>query len=169
MTTMNVEIYEAFLDAGTEDAKARAAAKMIPSPNHLVSRANLAEVSSEMKTALARADIHFDEMDARLAKVETRLDEVNARLTRIEARLDEMDARFDKIDARFDKIDARFDKIDARLVEIDARLDKVDTNQARQESRMLKSMMTLSGIVCGLVLGAISIATAIILNYLPSL
>ena len=121
MTTMNVEPYEASLDAGTEDVKARAAAKMVSSPNHLASRDNLAEVSSEMKAALVRVD---------------------ARLTGVEARLDEM---------------------------MEARLERMDADRIRGESSMLKAMVIMGSITCGVIVGAISIATAIILSHLSSL
>lgn len=110
MPVLLSEVYDAFLEAGASEAKARAAA-----------------------AAVAQSDTRFTAIDGRLTRIESRLDRVEERLNetatkadlaRLEARVTGMDTRMEQMrlsgETRFAGFeaanDARFARMETRLM-----------------------------------------------------
>ena len=97
MATMISEVYDALLDAGASEEKARRAAE------------TLANYDNEFH----RIDQHLSALDVRLeqrfSEIETRMEQ---RFSEIETR---MEQRFSGVDARFNAVDVRFGQIDGRM------------------------------------------------------
>ncbi len=86
MATMISEVYDALLDAGASEEKARRAAE-----------------------TLANCDNEFHRIDQHLSALDVRLEQ---RFSEIETR---MEQRFSGVDARFNAVDVRFGQIDGRM------------------------------------------------------
>ena len=86
MTTLHAELYEALMSVGAEKEIARAAATGLPSPEHLVSKADF---------------------KVGITAVHGRLDKIDGRLDRMDGRLDRMDDRQDRMEGCIGKVKDR--------------------------------------------------------------
>ena len=80
MSLIVSEVYDALIEAGTSEAKAKAAAGAIPLAEHLATKedvtevkAEIAEVKAELKTDIATVRTEIAEVKAEIAGLETRL------------------------------------------------------------------------------------------------
>ena len=77
MSLIVSEVYDALIEAGTSEAKAKAAAGAIPLAEHLATKEDLTEVKAALKTDIAtvRAELKTEiaEVKADIAGLETRL------------------------------------------------------------------------------------------------
>ena len=84
MSLIVSEVYDALLEAGASEAKAKAAAGAIPLAEHLTTKEDLAEVKAELKDDIAsvKAELKDDiaGVKAEIAEVRTELAEVKAEL-----------------------------------------------------------------------------------------
>ena len=99
MSLIVSEVYDALIEAGTSEEKAKAAAGAIPLAERLATKEDLAELKASVK----------EDLDALKASVKEDLDALKA----------SFDERFGKIDERFGKIDERFARIDERFARIE--------------------------------------------------
>ena len=91
MSLIVSEVYDALIEAGTSEEKAKAAAGAIPLAERLVTKEDLDELKASFKEGLDELKASFDE------------------------RFGKIDERFAKIDERFAKIDERFARIERDL------------------------------------------------------
>ena len=99
MSLIVSEVYDALIEAGTSEEKAKAAAGAIPLAERLATREDLDGLKASVK----------EDLDELRASVKEDLDALKA----------SFDERFGKIDERFAKIDERFAKIDERFAKIE--------------------------------------------------
>ena len=95
MSLIVSEVYDALIEAGTSEEKAKAAAGAIPLAERLATKEDLAELKASVK----------EDLDALKASVKEDLDALKA----------SFDERFGKIDERFARIDERFARIERDL------------------------------------------------------
>ena len=134
MTTMQTEVYDAFIEAGTTVEKARAAAESLTEyrrTDEIATKADIAALRADLITLGAKTD-------TKIAALGTRITELDART---ETKIAELDAKIDRLDA----------KIDTRTAELEARI-------AQQEA-VLTWRITVS---IGINLAALSLAVAIL-------
>ncbi len=84
MSLIVSEVYDALIEAGTSEAKAKAAAGAIPLAEHLATKEDLTEVKAALKTDIAevKAALKTD-----IATVRTEIAEVKAEIAGLETRL----------------------------------------------------------------------------------
>lgn len=59
MPHMETALYDALIDAGANEAKARAAAEVMPLAEHLATKADIAELKASLETKQARLEVVF--------------------------------------------------------------------------------------------------------------
>ena len=77
MSLIVSEVYDALIEAGTSEAKAKAAAGAIPLAEHLATKEDVTEVKAELKTDIAEVKA---ELKTEIAEVRTEIAEVKAEL-----------------------------------------------------------------------------------------
>ena len=84
MSLIVSEVYDALLEAGASEAKAKAAAGAIPLAEHLTTKEDLAEVKAELKDDIAGVKAEIAEVRTELAEVKA---ELKTDISGLEARL----------------------------------------------------------------------------------
>ena len=112
MSLIVSEVYDALIEAGTSEEKAKAAAGAIPLAERLVTKEDLDELKASFKEGLDELKASFDE---RFGKIDERFGKIDERFGKIDEHFGKIDERFGKIDERFAKIDERFAKIERDL------------------------------------------------------
>ena len=77
MSLIVSEVYDALIEAGTSEAKAKAAAGAIPLAEHLATKEDVTEVKAALKTEIAEVKA---ELKTGIAEVRTEIAEVKAEL-----------------------------------------------------------------------------------------
>ena len=80
MSLIVSEVYDALIEAGTSEAKAKAAAGAIPLAEHLATKEDVTEVKAELKTEIAEVRTEIAEVRTEIAEVRTEIAEVKAEL-----------------------------------------------------------------------------------------
>ena len=145
MTTMISELYEALVDAGATEAKAREAAVVL-SAEDLNSKDNIAEVKEDLASDIAGLDEKLSgkitELDQRLSGKITELDQ------RLSGKITELDQR---LSGKITELDQ---KLSGEIAELDQKLSgeiaetRKDIHKLQLEMAVLRWMVgaTLAGI-----------------------
>ena len=156
MTTMISELYEALVDAGATEAKAREAAVVL-SAEDLNSKDNIAEVKEDLASDIAGLDEKLSgkitELDQRLSGKITGLDQ------RLSGKITELDQRLSgKITGLDQRLSGKITELDQRLsgkiTELDQKLSgeiaetREDIHKIQLEMAVLRWMLgtTLAGV-----------------------
>ena len=84
MSLIVSEVYDALIEAGTSEAKAKAAAGAIPLAEHLATKEDVTEVKAELKTDIAEVKAEIATVRAEL---KAEIAEVKAEIAGLETRL----------------------------------------------------------------------------------
>ena len=82
MSLIVSEVYDALIEAGASEAKAKAAAGAIPLAEQLATKEDLATVRADLKDEIAAVRAEIAEVRTEIAKVRTDLSGLEARLYR---------------------------------------------------------------------------------------